>query len=245
MTSLFQNLGLNEKETRVWLKLLELGAQPVSVIAKHADLARSSMYAIMEKLKRTNLVEEFDRSGIRYVKCIRPREIAGILKTHERTIEQTLLELEHALPQLEKLENKLSITPTVRFYEGKKAVMKMYEAVIQENGFFAYFNPAVVSAVMPEYYFRLAEMLEKRNGEAKELLIAGEKAQQYKKRFESELHKIKFLPYGAEFFSDTIICKNKIFMISYGDKQMSGTEITNPALAQTQRAVFEELWKKT
>lgn len=33
-------------------------------------------------------------------------------------------------------------------------------------------------------------------------------------------------------------------MISYGEKEVSATEIYNQSLAQTQQVIFEEIWKK-
>lgn len=223
--------------------MLELGAQPVSVIAKQLGVPRSSMYVTLEKLKKLQLIEEFDRNGIIFVKCIPVREIGDILKTRERMIEQTLRLLEETRPALEKLENKLSITPTVRFYEGKQAVMKMYEEVIRENEFYAYFNPVSVLAIMPEYYYKVGELLKKNKGRAKEFLVPGPEAERYKKRFTSPFHQIKFLPKNALFYSDTLLCKDTIYMISYGDKTVSGTGVRNPALAQTQRVIFETLWE--
>lgn len=244
MKTLFQNLGANEKEMQAFRVLLPLGAQPVSVVAKHMGVPRSSMYVVLEKLKKLQLVEQFERQGITYVKCIPVRHIADLIRTRQSSLEHTLNILEEELPELEKLENKLSITPTVRFYEGKKAVMKMYEEVIRENAFAAFFNPAVVHAIMPEYYYKVGEMLRKNKGRAKELLVPGSEAGRYKKRFESQNHEIQFLPKNALFYSDTLICKETIYMISYGEKEVSGTGIKNPTLAQTQRVIFEELWKR-
>lgn len=244
MKTLFQNLGATEKEMQAFLKMLELGAQPISVVAKHVGVPRSSMYVILEKLIKLQLVEQFERSGITYIKCIPVRHISDVLKMKERALEQTEKLLADFTPELERLENKLSITPTVRFYEGKQAVMKMYEEVIRENGFVAFFNPAVVHAVMPEYYYKIGEMLNKNKGRAQELLVPGIEAERYKKRFDSRQHQIKFLPKGAVFHADTLICKDTIYMISYGEKEVSGTGIHNPALAAAQRVVFDALWER-
>ncbi|MBU1019011.1 MAG: hypothetical protein ABII07_04655 [Patescibacteria group bacterium] len=40
-----------------------------------------------------------------------------------------------------------------------------------------------------------------------------------------------------------ISLKDKIYMTGYGEGQVSGTEIYNPILAQSQRALFELLWE--
>lgn len=242
MNTLLHNLGLNEKESRAWLKMLELGAQPVSVIAKYVGVPRSSMYVILERLEKLELIEHFDRNGITYFKSISPRALTDVLRHQEVKIEQTLHLLEQKLPQLEALESKLSITPRVRFFEGKTGARKMYEEVLKEKEFCAYFNPALVKRAMPEYYEEIAERLKEKQNKAKEILIDCPEAREYKKKFESEKHAIKIFPKRLDFPSDTIICREKIYMIAYGEREISALEIVNLSLAKTQWALFEELW---
>jgi sugar-specific transcriptional regulator TrmB len=244
MKNLFQNLGANEKDMHVFLKMLELGAQPVSVIAKHVGLPRSSTYVILEKLKNLNLTEEFERRGITYVKCIPARSLADLFKTKERKLEQSFQILEEKLPELEALENKLSITPQVRFLEGKEAIMKMYEEVLKNPGFCAAFNPELMKEAIPEYIFKIGEVLQEKKGWAREFVVGSKTAEEYKKRFNSTKHQIKILPRKVTFPSDTIICSNTIYMVSYGDKEVCATEIVNCSLAQTQQAFFEMMWEK-
>lgn len=242
MKELFAILGANKKEMQIYIKMLELGAQPISVIAKYVGVPRSSMYVILEKLKKLNLIEEFERNKIIYVKPIPARNLLDILKSKEKRIEQSLYMLEEKLPELEALENKLSITPTVKFYEGKEAVMQIYEATLKEKEFYAAFNPYLVKKFMPEYFHEVAKILREKGVKAKEILVACKEASEYKKKFHSLKHRIKILPKGRIFFSDTIITSKRIFMISYAEREVSGTEIDNVALAQTQRILFEGLW---
>lgn len=244
MKTLFLNIGLGEKEMQAWLKMLELGAQPVSVIAKCIDVPRSSMYAILERLKKLQVVEKFTRNGMIYIKCIPIRSLIDLLKSRERTIENTLDLLQQNLPKLEALENKLSITPAVRFLEGKEGIARLYEEILKEKEFYALFNPELVKRGMPEYLYKVPEELRKKNGKAKEILVDCSEAHRYKKRFQSKLHAIKILPKKSVFFSDTILCENKIYMIAYGENQISATEIINSSLAQTQRIIFQILWER-
>lgn len=242
MNIILKRLGLDEKETATFLKLLELGPQPVSVIAKHMGTPRSSMYVILERLESLQLIEEFNRSEIKYVKCISPQNLVDVLKTKEKEIQHTMTLLEEKLPELNAIENKLAVTPSVKFYEGKKAVMLMYENVLKEDWFYAFLNPKSVKEMMPEYHYKIPETLKARNGKAKELLIDCEDAMEYKEKYSSKSHQIKILPKNVDFSSDTLICKNKIYMVSYGEKQVSAIEISNESLAYTQKIIFEQLW---
>ncbi len=244
MKDLFRNLGLNDKQSDTFLKLLELGAQPASIIAKRLHMPRSSVYLVLDELKDFGLVEEFERAAIKYFKAISAGTISNILKVQERKLEQTKDLLLEYLPELEKLENRLSITPKVKFFEGKNAVAKVYEEVLQEKEFYAFFNPSLTKKYMPEYHFKIPETLKSTGGKAKELLVNCKEADEYKKLYNSKKHQIKILAKPHAFESDTIICSDKIYMISYGDSDVCATEIYNKSLTQTQRVIFREVWRK-
>lgn len=244
MKQLLKHFGADEKETQVFLKLLELGAQPVSVIAKHASMPRSSMYTVIERLKQLQLIEEFERAGIKYVKCIPVKNLKEVLKDREKEIQQTMVLLEAKLSDLQKLENTMSITPKVNFFEGKEAMLKMYKKILQEKSFCSFFNPQSVKKVTPEYFYLIPEELKKNRGKAKELLVNCPEAQEYKKKYQSQHHQIKILPARVIFYSDTIITKDTIYMVSYGENEIAAIEIVNHSLAQTQQKLFEELWNQ-
>ncbi|RJP45781.1 MAG: hypothetical protein C4584_02885 [Armatimonadetes bacterium] len=82
------------------------------------------------------------------------------------------------------------------------------------------------------------------NGTAKELLVNCKDALEYKKLYASNRHKIVILPRESTFYSDTIITRDKIFLVGYGKDTIVGTEIWNEELAQTQSTFFELLWEK-
>ena len=243
MKELFKNLGAGEKEAETFLKLLELGAQPASVVARMVGVPRSTMYLILENLKKLGLVEEFSRAGMKYFKCVSVDSIRDVLKVKEGEIKYAYDLLDEKLPQLKSLENKLSITPTVKFYEGKEAVAKVYEEALKEKTFRAYFNPVLVKKMMPVYLKKVAEVIKENKCEAKEFVVYSKEGSEYKKAYNSSFHQIKILPKTMKFYSDTIICHDKIFMISYGEKDVSAVEIINSSLAETQRVMFEEMWR--
>jgi len=242
MKELFKNLGVNQKEMETFLKLLELGAQPVSVIARHMSVPRSSMYLILENLKKVGIVEEFDRAGMRYFKCIPVSAIADVLAAKESKIRQTMNILDKNLPQLKALENTFSITPKVKFFEGKEAVMKMYEGILKEKGFDAYFNPQVENPVMEIYFKKVEKVIKASRLNVRELVIDCPKGRRYAKDCNSKNHKIKLLPKDAMFNSDNFICDDRICMVSYDEKEVSAVVIFSEQLVKTQKAIFEQLW---
>ncbi|MBI5793822.1 hypothetical protein HZA87_01905 [Candidatus Uhrbacteria bacterium] len=243
MDELFARLGLNEKETETFRTLLSLGAQPVSVIAKHVHLPRSSMYFIVEKLKEHRLIEEFERTGIRYVKCIPVRDLPDVVKAQQRGMQQTLELLREKLPQLQALENTLTVTPKVKLSEGMDAVMKVYESLAHEKQIYSYFNPAVFMKMMPAYATFISDAVIPAGGKAKEIVVDCKEARAYKKKFHSKNHQYRLLPAGVTFLSDCIICKDRVCFVTYGEKQIAAIELFSTTLAATQRVIFDQMWK--
>lgn len=246
MKELFIQLGINDKEVSIFLKMLELGAQPVSVIAKHMGVPRSTMYLYLESLRSKGLVEEFERIGIKYFRAISVDEIENLLMIREGEIKHAMDLLKKSEGELKMLENRLSVTPKVNFYEGREAMIKMYEKVLKEKEFCAFYNPEVAGGfdVMDIYFDKVAKVVKKERIKAREFVVDCPKGAEYLKKYSSILHKIKLLPKGAMFDADTIIGADKIYMVSYGENDCAAVEIHNKSLADAQRVMFNELWER-
>lgn len=242
MQSLCKRLGLDAKETQVFLTLMQLGAQPVSIIAKQTGLPRTSLYYLLDHLKQLRLIDEFERKGMKYVKCIPAKDIQDVLRSRERDIELTMTLLEEKLPELQALESTLSITPTVKFYEGKEEVKSMYSQIVQESSFCAFVDLAAVKDVMPEYYDEIPKMIKQKGGMARELAVVSDESLEYMNKYSSKRHQIKILPKHMKFPSDVIVCKDHLYMTAYGEQQISAVQIFSESLAQTQQVLFDYLW---
>lgn len=242
MKNLLKKLGAKGKEIDTYLTLLELGPQPISSIARKIGVPRSTMYVIIDNLKKNHLIDKFARAKVTFVKAVPAKEIIEVIKLREHELETINDLYKSVLPDLEAIENKSAITPKIRFFEGEDEVKRMYEIVLAEKGFDAYFNPERVKKRMPQYHFKIPETLKKMNLKARELLVASPEAEEYKKLYNSKLHQIKILPKGIDFESDTIISKDRFFQVAYGENDIVATEISSPSLTKTQKEVFEIMW---
>ena len=243
MHNFLKILGTNDKETKAFIKMLELGPKPISQIAKHIGVPRSSTYVLIDRLKSLGLVETYQQHEITYAKPIPAKSLVDYLDAKQRKIAQAQEELKEELPRLEALENNSLVLPKVKLFEGEKGVIRAYEHVLRFDEFYAVFNTDVVAKYMPQYVNYLAEKIGK-DGRAKEILIDSPSSRAYKERFESKTHQIKILPKGAAFEADMILCQDYLYFFAYGDDQISATEITSPSLVQAQRVVFETLWDR-
>lgn len=240
--SIFKQFNLDEKEVEAFLELVKIGASPVSKWALHSKIKRTSMYVILEKLQKTGLVSTFVHGNVQHVQPIAVSKIATLFDQRQKGIEAAKSILNTELPELLALEKVSAITPKVKFYEGNLRVEAMYEEVLKEKSFCAFFHPGRVKVMMPDYYHKIPLTIRKNGGTAKEILVNCKEAEEYKKLYKSDKHEIVILPKGVTFSSDTIITKDKIFLVGYGKDTIFGTEIWNRELAQTQITLFELLW---
>lgn len=242
MNELFARFGLDPKETTAFLELVQLGAKPVSLWARHTGINRSSMYVVLERLVKHGLVTTFIYKGVKYAQAIPAAELPVVLNDREELLANTRALLQKSLPELQKLEKTHGITPEVRFYEGVHRVEAMYEEVLKETSFKAFFHPGRVKKIMPEYFHKIPRTLRERGGRAQELLIRCPEAREYLKAYRTDRHQIALLPKDVTFSSDTIITKQKIYLVGYGPEAIVGTEIWNEELAQTQAVIFDLVW---
>lgn len=62
-----KQIGLNRKEAIIYTILLEIGSQPISVIAKKAKINRTTCYKVVEDLKKKGLISSFNKNSTTFI----------------------------------------------------------------------------------------------------------------------------------------------------------------------------------
>ncbi len=246
MDLFFRALGLNTKEKQLFLKLLSIGACSVSDLSKKTKIERSSLYSILERLKTLGVITQFKRKGILHAKAVDLMELKEIVEEKKKRLNRALENFSQNLEELQKLEsNGNNFAPSIVFYEGEKGILKAYGHAANENKFYAYFNPKVIDARFPKFWQLIVKNIQKKNNQvAKELLVDSEYVEKYKKVLFSPGHEVKYLPKGVDFSTDTVICENQIIVFSYGEgEDLYAIQIKSSTIAQSQKKIFELLWK--
>lgn len=239
---LFQRIGLAGKGQEAFLTLLELGPQPASVIAKHVHVPRSSMYVLLKELEVRGLVEEFNKGGIKYFRCVGASGIADLLRSQEKHIRRTLAVLQESIPLFEVFAGRLGIVPTMKFYDQREAIGKLYESMLREKEFIAASHPAALREAMPEYHQLIPEAVAKNKGEARVLLVDSADARVYRREHQSRVLRIKFLPPQMVFRSDTFVSGDRVCHMAYGDNRPWAAEVRSHSLAEIIRKIFDQTW---
>src|SRR3990167_1777538 len=104
-------IGLNDRQERVYLALLELGSGSVQMIDKKAGVERTGVYGVLRKLQNLGLIGETTLGKKRAFVAENPNRLL--------TLQEEKLAATHAiLPDLQSLWQAPDIRPAVRYYEG-------------------------------------------------------------------------------------------------------------------------------
>jgi sugar-specific transcriptional regulator TrmB len=129
LLSQIEDLGLSEKEARVYLANLMIGPATVQKIADQADIKRVTTYVILESLSSLGLVSKSNQGKKTFFTAEDPISLRRLLDKKEQQVAEQKTAFEGLLPDLESLRNIPTDTPGVKFYdteEGLRSVMKTF-----------------------------------------------------------------------------------------------------------------------
>ena len=83
-----QEIGLNEKEAKVYLAALELGQSVVQDIAKKAGVNRATTYFVIEGLMKMGLMSSFHKGKKQYFVAADPDRLIRVVEQEKGSIER-------------------------------------------------------------------------------------------------------------------------------------------------------------
>jgi len=135
----FQRLGFNEKEAKIFLALYKLGSQPASTIAKYVNIERTSVYKILLKLSKVDLVSISEKNGVKnfFISdiSILKKFVAGKIDDFQNLDN----EFESIKTELSQFDTSLSSSiPKITIYDGVDGVKNIYSdiySLIEEKSY--------------------------------------------------------------------------------------------------------------
>ena len=119
--------GLGEKESKVYLTLLELEVATVSEIALTSGVNRSSAYVVLESLKKKGLVSM--SQGEKVERYIATSPEIFLRESEDRAIKTEVLKdrMGDILPVLKAMHKDTKNRPIVKVFEGKQGIISCFE----------------------------------------------------------------------------------------------------------------------
>jgi sugar-specific transcriptional regulator TrmB len=125
--SVLKNFGLEAEEAKTYLTMLNMGHTTVLEIARRTGIKRCTVYLIINRLIKKELVKEATIGKKKYYQVENPKKLIKLLdkKKHE---------LEENLPLLRNHYRQRADTPNLFFYEGRVGVEKIFEEIVATEG---------------------------------------------------------------------------------------------------------------
>ena len=118
--------GLNEKEAKVYLFLLERGQNKAQDISKQTGIIRQTVYELLNKLEHLGLVSEITQNKKNSFEASKPDKLLSLLDEKKKI-------LESVMPSLNELENKITSRSNARLYRGIKGIKAINEEVLKSK----------------------------------------------------------------------------------------------------------------
>jgi sugar-specific transcriptional regulator TrmB len=235
-----QAVGLDDKESALYLAGLQIGSAPASEYAKAAELNRITAYNSLEALVHRGLFTHVKKMRGKWYAPVAPEYLS-------LEVQKNAQALERALPELRSLQGSKFRQPRVRFFEGWEGVQKVYEDTLTAKSELLNFaNSTIVRRFWPDYD---AEYVDKRVKAGIHLRgiapddATGKKVHGEDKKYLREIRLVSAKEF--DFKNEIKIYDHKVAIVSFGKDyaEMFGVIIESKEVAETQRQIFEMAWR--
>lgn len=157
LISHIEEIGLSNKEAKVYVACLKTGPSPVQRIADQSGIKRVTTYVILESLVGLGLVSQSVKGKKTYFIAEEPSNLSRLLEKRELELNDQKVNFEQVLPELLSLKTLPKETPNVKYYDGAdgiKSVMSTFLAAHKHEaveGIYGISNLDQLYAFFPEF----------------------------------------------------------------------------------------------
>lgn len=231
-----KNLGFGEKESRVYLALLEMGEGAVTEVAKRAEIKRAITYHVLDDLVLQGYAQEVLGHKVKKFAATDPMKIF-------QNVKASLEDFRFMLPVIRSLQSKAGNKPRVEFYDTPKAVLGIYRLIDQMPS--ARFMSSVdrVNDFFPQAVNQW--LMGYKNGtiklKGKHLLSDTEKDRWWGREVSIYGQEVRILPEGAHTEMDFSITDNMLAITSFDP--LFVVVIRSESIARSAAQLFDLAWR--
>ena len=126
LLELLSDAGLNDKESQVYLAMLEVGHTTVHDIAKISGLKRPIIYVVLEDLVKKGFASIIPNKKIKTYQAIDPGAISAQMQTAAKNFSEML-------PIFKTLANRGSQKPKISYFDTKEGIQRIYDEINRQK----------------------------------------------------------------------------------------------------------------
>ena len=241
LENFLRSLDLTNKEVKVFMKVLELGAQPASSVARACEMPRNTVRSILDVLVKKGVMVKTRRANTQYYATEKKENILRALKLKKVRQEEALAE---QIQLLESYGDELDShhfaksRPKITFYEGVSGLEKVYEDTLTaKTGLLSWASCDDMLEAMPVYFDTYFKRRTKKGIAMRSIHPDTPDAQDIASRNTDELRQTALIPTDKFYWTPEIqIYNNKINIASW--KEKLGVIIESEEIADAMRIIF-------
>lgn len=237
LLSTLKQIGLNEKQAKIYLAALELGETTVKEIAKKAEIKRTTIYDLIDEMIESGLIKQTIKESRKKFIATSPEELQMIIQKRETLLKQIM-------PALNSMSNVDKIKPKIRFYEGREGLIEVYNDTLKHSGeILAFASEDILKVLGVDWAASYIRQRVKKRIYYKGIIS---KSALIEKEFigkdQEQMRSSKIIDSQKYPFSNEIMIygHQKIAIVSARDSM--GVIIESAEIYRTQKSIFELLW---
>ena len=225
--------GLTEKEAEIYLLCLKTGDATANRIAELANIPRSTTYDLLEKLKHNGLITTRIVKHKTLFTSSDPELLIKNLENKKQIVSEPV-------PKLKKLRNLIGEKPCVEVYEGKIALIKLLDEILDNSKLLLIGNAEEAASKIGYHPDKFRMKRKERKIPIKQILEPSKKAEKIKI---DKYTKVKFLKKLKNNKESTFISETTTYHLLILD-EITAIKVVSKEHANSQKIIFDELWKK-
>jgi len=246
LEKLFKDLQFSQKESAIYLAILELGQARAIDLAKKTGFNRTTVYDLLEVLIQKGLVSKFKKGATSFFNALEPERLINYLERDQAeycvATKKKKQQVQELLPQLISLQNVLNAKPKIKLFEGEKGMREAYEDTLTaKNSIIAYANVETMHHGLPNFFPEYYQRRVQSKVFIRAILPRNKLSLERAQHDQVEMRATRFLPAGQIFSPEVNIYNNKMLVASWKEKM--AVVIESKELADLQKIIFETLWQ--
>jgi sugar-specific transcriptional regulator TrmB len=233
-----KQIGLDERQQKVYLALLEIGLGSVQEIAEKARLERTGVYGILETLIGLGLVLETMIGKKRAFQAQDPARLLELLDERRSVVSEVL-------PELQSLWTATDVRPRTRYFEGSEGMRTVLLDTLTspDRRLLGILSAEDLFGAVGERWFE--DYTKRRIATGFCLRVIRSKQKEVGKRWPSsaqQRREVRYAPSAMVFSMTMYIYGNKVGLLSTR-RENFGLIIESDEFATHQSQLFEALWQ--